>query len=274
MSFPIQVAVKYKVPLMIWGEEGFSELVGMLSLDYEQEFTKWKRTEYSMRGLDVDEILQDPLAAKEGITAIDLAPIVYPTDDEIGSLGFRGIYMGNYMPWTALEQVRVADKEWGFNILSTPKERSFCLYAKTDDHSNAVHDYLRFLKFGYGRCTDDASTEIRASRLTRREAAPLITAYDQRKPVESWNFYLKALGLTEEQVLEAIEPDRDPAIWKKTSNGWALLDDITNHLDDPGVKEAELPQSIDRTFSPENAKYYWQGSPNAVRMLEPGFVIP
>jgi hypothetical protein len=67
MTFPIQVAVKRKIPLMIWGEEGFSELVGLMSLDYMQEFTKWKRTEHSMRGIDVDDILVDPLAQREGL---------------------------------------------------------------------------------------------------------------------------------------------------------------------------------------------------------------
>ena len=55
MTFPIRAAVQYDVPLMVWGEEGFSELVGMYNLDDYVEFTKKKRQEHSMRGFEPED---------------------------------------------------------------------------------------------------------------------------------------------------------------------------------------------------------------------------
>ena len=56
-----------------------------------------------------------------------------------------------------------------------PRERTFNLYAKLDDyHANGAHDYLKFLKFGYGRANDDASIMIRKGRMTREEGIELV----------------------------------------------------------------------------------------------------
>ena len=57
MTFPIQIAVKYRIPLMIWGEEGFSELTGMFNQDDMVEFTKKKRQEHDMRGFEPEDLL-------------------------------------------------------------------------------------------------------------------------------------------------------------------------------------------------------------------------
>ncbi len=36
-----------------------------------------------------------------------------------------------------------------------------------DIHENGMHDYLKFVKFGYGRTTDHASKDIRAGIRSR-----------------------------------------------------------------------------------------------------------
>ena len=38
-----------------------------------------------------------------------------------------------------------------FALHSESRKRSFLLYDKLEDHANEVHDYLKHLKFGYGR---------------------------------------------------------------------------------------------------------------------------
>ena len=49
-TYPIQVAVERNIPLIVWGEHGFAELTGIVSLEDFVEFTRWTRKEHDMRG--------------------------------------------------------------------------------------------------------------------------------------------------------------------------------------------------------------------------------
>jgi N-acetyl sugar amidotransferase len=246
MTFPIQAAVRYKIPLMVWGEEGFSELVGMYNQDDMVEFTKKKRQEHSMRGFEPEDILHDDLALQEGITARDLAAFFYPSDEEIEAVGLRGIYLSNYVNWNARKQTELMIEKFGFET-AQKRDRTFNLYDKLDDlHANGVHDYLKYLKFGYGRATDDASTEIRHRRMTREEGIAMVTAYDPVRP-KDLDVYLRFVGMSEEEFVGMLDPLRDPQIWERGAEGqWQSKDHIGNHLRDPGVDEVRLPLVPDR----------------------------
>ena len=50
-------------------------------------------------------------------------------------------------------------------------------------HENGVHDYLKYIKFGYGRATDHASKDIRSGKITRDKAIKLVKKYDHIKPL-------------------------------------------------------------------------------------------
>ena len=249
MTFPIQEAVRRKIPLMIWGEEGYSELVGMHNQDDMVEFTKKKRQEHSMRGLEPEDILQDELAIKEGITQKDLAPFYYPSNDEIETIGVRGIYLSNYINWNAKKQTEYMIKNYGFETAYS-KDRTFNIYDKTDDiHASGTHDYLKYLKFGYGRCTDDASTEIRHGRMTREQGIKMVMKYDHVRP-KDLDLFLEFAGMTEQEFENSIEHLRDPNIWGKTSGylssmgrikpQWVTKDNIGNHINDAGVDRVEF----------------------------------
>ena len=238
MTFPIRAAVQYDIPLVVWGEEGFSELVGMHNQDDMVEFTKKKRQEHSMRGFEPEDLLDDPDCP---LTRYDLAPFFYPDDEELERVGARGIYLSNYMYWNGRAQTEFVIDNLGFETAQS-RARTFNLYDKLDDiHANGSHDYLKFLKFGYGRATDDAATEIRHGRMTREQGIEMVMRYDPVRPPDL-DIFLRAAKMTEEEFLALVEPMRDPAIWAKDADGaWRMTDDIGNHVDDPGVDAVRLP---------------------------------
>ena len=253
MTVPFQMAVKYKVPLIIWPEH-YGELTGVFTLDDMVEFTKWVRQEHDMRGLEPEDIVNDPAS---GITWRDLSPYIYPTDEELEQVGVRGIYLVNYIYWDPKAQAELVIDKLGFQPLTWKRARTFNLCAKTDDHANEVHDYMKYLKFGYGRATDDATNEIRYGRMTREEGIEMVRQYDHVRP-RSLDIYLEFLGMTEVEFEAAMEPMRDPAIWEKNSKGhWRVKDSVVNHLKDSGVEQARPPQSEDRTFSLKNRHLYY-----------------
>jgi N-acetyl sugar amidotransferase len=253
MTLPIRTAVQYDVPLIVWGEEGFSELVGMHNLDDFVEFTKKKRQEHDMRGFEPEDLLEEPDCP---LTRYDLAPFFYPSDEELERVGVRGIYLSNYIPWDARVQAEFAIEKLGFET-AQERDRTFNIYAKTDDiHANGLHDYLKYLKFGYGRATDDAANELRHGRMSRERAIDMVAKYDHVRPSDM-DVFLDAVGMTEDELLALIEPMRDPSIWQKDPKGtWRTTDSVVNHRNDPGVEEARLPLLDDnRPFvrTPEKA---------------------
>jgi len=256
-TFPFQVAVKYNIPLIIWGEHGFAELTGLVTLEDLVEFTKWSRQEHDMRGYEPQELINE----ESGITHHDIVPYIYPTDEEIEALDVRGIYLSNFLYWDALEQAKEIVNNFEFTMHPGPRERTFALYTKIEDHANDVHDYLKYLKFGYGRTTDDASMEIRHGRMTREQGIELVKKYDHTRP-NTLDTYLKFMRISEETFYDSINPMRDSEIWSKNSNGeWVKNDSVSNHIDDTGVKEARLQLVAleDRTFGSNNHKFFWRG---------------
>jgi len=237
-TFPIRAAVQYDVPLVVWGEEGFSELIGMHNQDDFVEFTKKKRQEHSMRGFEPQDLLEE---ADCPLTSYDLAPFFYPTDEELEEVGVRGIYLSNYISWNARAQTEFIIKELDFET-SQGRDRTFNRYDKLEDvHANGLHDYLKYVKFGYGRATDDAATEIRHGRLSREEGIDLVMKYDPVRP-KDMDIFLRAVKMTEEELMRLVEPMRDSSIWKKHADGhWLTRDDVGNHKNDPGVDKVRIP---------------------------------
>lgn len=239
MTFPIQTAVRYKIPLLIWGEHGEAFLHGMHNLDDNVEFTKKHRQEHLMRGFEPEDILDDP--ENKDITRTDLAPFFYPSDEEIDSVGVRGIYLSNYDEWNAKSHAELMIKNYGFTTFQK-RECTFNLYEKVDDFLQDTHNYLKYLKFGYSRCTDHASLEIRQQRMTREEGIETVRKYEHLVRPSNLDIFLEFAGITEKQFLNNIDHLRDESIWEKDSNGeWHPKDWIGNHINDDGVNKVRLP---------------------------------
>jgi N-acetyl sugar amidotransferase len=253
MTFPIQAAVHYNIPFIFWGEEGFSELTGMFRLEDFVEFKKWTRKEHDMRGIEPEELVKDP---GNDIEWSDVAPFIYPSDEAIDKLNLRGIYISNYFEWEAKRQTEIVMQEYGFAPVTYAKDRSFVQYSKIDDHANDIHDYLKFLKFGYGRATDEVSYEIRRGRMTREEGVEIVDRLDHIEP-SVLDEYLKFLEMTREEFFGLVENMRDSAIWEKKDGQWEMQDSIVNHAHDDGIEAARVTQSSDRVFSEKNRQLYY-----------------
>lgn len=251
-TFPFQVAVQYNIPLIIWGEHGFAELTGMVNLEDFVEFTRWTRKEHDMRGFEAHDLI-----GQGRVTAHDIAPYIYPSDEEIERTGVKGIYLSNFFPWDAKEQAETMINTWGFSPIAFQRDRTFNLYAKIDDHANDIHDYLKYLKFGYGRATDDASMEIRHGRMTREEGIEMVRHYDANEPT-SLDFYCDFLGITKSHFYSLVDKQRDSQIWQRDQEGiWQPQDAIWHHPIGLAEEKARLPQIADRTLAPHNRNYYY-----------------
>ncbi|WP_086480830.1 N-acetyl sugar amidotransferase [Oceanospirillum sanctuarii] len=222
-TFPVQVATKLNIPLVIWGVNGWLDQVGMFSHYDNAEMTKKVRKEHAMRGYDAESLL----GMSKNISKKDLQAFTYPSDKQLENSRVRGLYIGNYVFWDSKEQTESAIINFGYE--THLQERTYNTYESINCFNNAsVHDYIKYLKFGYSKVIDHVARDIRLKRLSREKGYLLIKEYLEKKP-ESLSTFLKWIDMNEEELLAHIDPFRDPKAWSKDCNGeWFCHGSILN----------------------------------------------
>jgi N-acetyl sugar amidotransferase len=223
-SVPIQAAVRYGVPLVIWGEHGFMNLGGMHSYKDLVEYTARYRKEHLLRGFDWQDFVGD-----EGLQEKDLLWAQYPDDAEIERVGVRGIFISNYFGWNQNVHAQLMVEKYGFEINPLPFDRTYKRDSNLNNiHDNGVHDYMKYVKFGYGRCTDHVCRDIRSGAMTRDQGIELIRQYDHVVPgdLPRWLDYV---GMTRTEFDATADRFRDSRVWVKNEYGDWLKDNIWDH---------------------------------------------
>lgn len=219
-TYPIQVAVNLKIPLMIWGEHGRTDLGGMFSHTDKIEFTYRERLEHACRGYEWFDIIKLGEKFGEKLNSKEMGPWIYPNDEQIQKIGVRGIFLSNYIKWEANEHIELVKKKYGFKESKKEFERTYRKMSNLDDiHENGIHDYLKFIKFGYGRTSDHGSKDIRANILKRSEAIKEVMKRDhiKSKDLKRW---LKYVGWDETTFDKVSDQFRDPRVWWIKDGKW------------------------------------------------------
>ena len=234
--FPVQTAVRFKIPLIVWGAHQGCDQVGMYSHLDEVEMTRRYRKDHDFMGMEAEDLIRG-----EDIDERDVKPFCYPHDKELESIGVRGIFLNNYIRWDSKKQHEDMLKIYKYETAS--QQRTFDTYNDVDCfHYSDLHDYIKFLKWGYGKATDHACREIRLKRLTREEGIDLVEKYQNKLPdPESLNLFLSWIGMTKKDLFDHIDSRRDSRVWKKATDGqWQLSDSVINHRGDQGVERVRL----------------------------------
>lgn len=213
--FPVQTAVRFEIPLIIWGAHQGIEQVGMYSHLDEVEMTRKYRHEHDLMGFEAEDLM-----AISELSEDHWAPYRYPSDQDLGRVNVRGIYLGNYVRWDTKAQHEQMLRKYGYEV--EPLGRTMDSYNDVDCiHYTGIHDYIKVLKWGYGKATDHASREIRYGRWSRKEAGPQVLELETQPPEDIPDF-LSWIGWSNEQFREIIERHRNPKFWMKTKGEWRL----------------------------------------------------
>ena len=219
-TYPIKVAVEKNIPLIIWGEHGKSDQGGMFSHHDFIEFSFRERVEHGGRGYDWSHMIELGPKFSEKLNKKEMDPWIYPSDNEIDRVGVRGIYIENYIFWEANEHIKLVKKKYGFLEQDIPFERTYRKYSNLDDiYENGIHDYMKFVKFGFGRTTDHASKDIRAKILSRKDAIKEVKKRDHIKS-KDLKIWLKYVGWKEKKFDEVADSLRDPRVWWIKNGKW------------------------------------------------------
>ncbi len=179
-TIPVQAAVRYGISLIVWGENSQHEYGGPAAAAENHVLNRqWLEEFGGLLGLRVSDI-----PAFSEITAEQILPYQYPSDDEIAGVGVTGLFLGYFMPWDGFTNALVSQAH-GFEMYPRAVETTFLGYENLDNYQSGIHDYFKFLKFGFGRASDHASLHVRRGRLSRREAIEIVRKCDGRYP---WSY--------------------------------------------------------------------------------------
>lgn len=246
--FPVQTAVRSKIPLIIWGAHQGLEQVGMFSHEHEVQMTRRYRKDHDLMGYESDDLLSIFDSLKEE----DVWQYQYPDDQKLNEIGVVGIYLGNYVRWDPKAQHEQMIKDYGYR--SAKFSRTFDCYDYVDcfNYMN-LHDQFKFCKTGFSKVTDHACREIRHGRLNRDQALVLVRQYEQA-PVEYSKLFCEWLGLTPNGLQFLMDQYRNPKFWDEILPGqWCLKD--SNNSESPQVKDASqsMPFTINSSLLENHA---------------------
>ena len=199
-TIPVRAAVQFNIPLIVWGENSQNEYGGPAAAAENNVLTRrWLEEFGGLLGLRVSDLTET-----YGIPQRQLLPYQYPSDEQLQRVGVTGLFLGHYLPWDGLSNVLISQAH-GFTSFDTAVEGSMVNYENLDNHQHGIHDYFKFLKFGFSRATDIACLHVRRGRITRQDALEIVKLRDGKFP---WSYLGKPLP----EILEPLDMSIDEFI--------------------------------------------------------------
>jgi N-acetyl sugar amidotransferase len=222
-TVPVRMAVQLKVPLIVWGENSQNEYGGPAAAQEKSILDRrWLEEFGGLLGLRVGDIV-----GTGEVTQRDLVQYVYPSDQELKAAGVTGIFLGYYFLWDGYQSALVS-QAYGFETKAQVVEGSLANYENLDNYQTGIHDYFKYLKFGFGRATDIASNHIRRGRLTREDAVHLVKRHDGKFP---WTYLgrsiveiLKEIDMTVDEFLVVCDRFTNKGLFRSDNRGKPLRD--------------------------------------------------
>jgi len=222
-TVPVRIAVQLNIPLIVWGENSQNEYGGPAG-DAENNILtrRWLEEFGGLLGFRVSDLI-----GNESVEQKHIIQYTYPSDEDMKRCQVTGIFLGYYVPWDGFSNALIAQTH-GFTTYHTTVEGSIVNYENLDNYQTGIHDYFKFLKFGFGRGTDLACLHIRRGRLTREDAINLVKMKDGKfpwiylgKPLED---ILSYIDMTVDEFIKVCDRFTNKKLFHCDSNGSLMKD--------------------------------------------------
>ena len=207
-AIPLQIAVNFKIPLILWGENSAFEYGGDISLMGDTLTHKWFKKYGVTNGTSSEDWIDDDLSRK------CLAAYHFPSDQQQKIAEVKAVFMGYFFQWDPQKTFQIS-KDHGFIEAKKPKT-GFYNYADIDDSFLiTIHHWMKWYKFGFTRLWDNLSIEIRNGRMERSDAIKILKEVGNEKPTREIRLFCNYLGINEFDFFEIASEFRNLDIWYK-----------------------------------------------------------
>lgn len=203
-AYPMHLAIKFKVPLVFWGEPS-SEYTAYYDYrdDVIEEVDESRFNRFVNLGITAED-MKGMIEKDFDLDPRDLIPYSYPAMRDLKQLRYRSVCLGSFIPWDVKAQSKLIMDELGWKgdeVEGMPP--GLYPYEKIECAMQGVRDYLKFLKRGYSRVTQMTALDIRNGRLDKAEADKLVAEWEGKKP-PSLELFLEFLDMSEGEFNEIV----------------------------------------------------------------------
>lgn len=195
-TVPIREASARGIDLIIYGENPQNEYGGPIAnqgTDYLDR--RWLAEFGGLNGLRLTDVID----VFEHYKRNKFTQFMYPVQS------VKSIFLGHFYPWDGAANAEVAIQN-GFELYYPCVEGSGFDYENLDNYQTGIHDYFKYIKYGFGRATDICSNRIRRGLMSREDGLKHCYEWDGEFPYTYLGRYLeevlKPIGLTYHQFIQ------------------------------------------------------------------------
>ena len=169
-----QLAIRYGIPLILWGENPGLQLGDLKTLGRTGYDGNNLRHMNTLSGGGLEWMLE------AGFAPAELLPYRYPAAQEFDAAGLQIVYLGWFLgDWSLINNASYSCT-YGLEKRSDMVEKTGDLAGVTslDEDWVTLNQMIKYYKFGFGRVTDYVNEEIRLGRISRTSAIKLVEDYD------------------------------------------------------------------------------------------------
>jgi N-acetyl sugar amidotransferase len=222
-TFPIHMAIKFSIPLVVYGE----------NINYEYGGAQRKETAFAYDQIDNDVAGDIPWGelVDEDVLMKELSLCVYPSKDSIEATKLVPIYLSYFVRWNSYNNYLFASKR-GFRDLTHEWKRRHHIedFDQIDSRAYLVHPWMKYPKFGHASATDYASKFIRYGLMNRREGIELVKKHDHNLDPKALQDFLEFTGYSAKEFWDVVEKFYNRDIFEKVNGRWRLKDPIYKEL--------------------------------------------
>ena len=211
-AWPIQVASIHNIRTVFYGES--TGLIGLgRKEDLEKEKyidRKWVEEHSGMNGLRLNDILSfEKTLKKENLTSY-----IYPDENILKEKKIESFFIGSYFKWDHQKIINFIQKEYSWKKGDKPTDGDYDSFEDLDCGFMPMHQYFKFIKYGYSRATDHASIEIRLGRITRKKGLELVKKHEGRIPKKYLEEFLNEAEITKDEFIRICEKFTNKKLFK------------------------------------------------------------
>jgi len=219
-TVPHNFAVKLKIPLVVYGENPQFEYGGpSQSRDNMMMDQRWRQEFGGMRGFREEDMVD------EEINLTDLRMLQFPSDTDVHEARTLGIFYGHFFKWDAGKHTELV-KGLGWVPLPVPPAGSWIDYENCDMKFIDIRERIKYLKYGYGRATDQLNIELRHGRISREDALNFAKKIDGNVDPENVIEFCNYIQISREEYEEVMDSFVNHDIFEKDANNdWTLINE-------------------------------------------------
>ena len=214
VTAPIKVAMANNIDLIFYGEDGEVEYGGSSETSENPLYDiNYQKRVYLEGGYD--KVLAASKLSKNALYFFE-----YPSNDKVNKSNLKLTHWSYFENWDPYRNYLLAKEHCGLKEAEDSNAGTFTNFSQNDQALYALHTYLMYLKFGFGRANQDACIEVRRGAMDRGQAVNLVRLYDGHYPEEFIKLYLNYYRMTQSEFDGVLDRYANKELFKKINDRW------------------------------------------------------